>query len=103
MKPTLGEVRLFLTDVEELVIVRDGMDGFYVVSCPDVPGCHSQGETIKEAIANIKDAIEACKATPYVSSSSSSSSAPRPFTEAEGVGSRHVIWGCSAGVWAVGK
>ena len=99
MKPTPSEVRLFLTDVEELVIVRDGMDGFYVVSCPDVPGCHSQGETIKEAIENIKDAIEACKATPYVSSSS----APRHFVEAESVGSRHVIWGCSSGVWAAGK
>lgn len=99
MKTIPGEVRLFLTDVEELVIVKDGMDGFYVVSCPDLPGCHSQGKTIKEAIANIKDAIEAYKATPYVSSSSS----PRHFVEAEGTGRRHIVWGCSSGVWAVGK
>ena len=99
MKTTPDEVRLFLTDVAELVIVRNGMDGFYVVSCPDLPGCHSQGKTIKEAIANIKDAIEAYKATPYVSSSS----APRHFVEAESVGRRHVVWGGSPTVWAVGK
>ncbi len=28
------------------------------VWCPDLPGCHSQGKTIEEAKANIKDAIE---------------------------------------------
>lgn len=29
------------------------------VWCPDLPGCHSQGKTIEEAKANIKEAIEA--------------------------------------------
>jgi antitoxin HicB len=32
-------------------------DGFIVVSCPALPGCHSQGRTDEEAIANIKEAI----------------------------------------------
>ena len=27
------------------------------VSCPELPGCHSQGETVDEAIENIRDAI----------------------------------------------
>jgi predicted RNase H-like HicB family nuclease len=27
------------------------------VSCPDLPGCHSQGKNRKEALANIKEAI----------------------------------------------
>lgn len=27
------------------------------VSCPELPGCHSQGATIDEAIENIRDAI----------------------------------------------
>ena len=27
------------------------------VSCPDLPGCHSQGATVEEAMANIADAI----------------------------------------------
>lgn len=30
----------------------------YNVSCPALPGCHSQGNTVEEAIENIKDAIE---------------------------------------------
>ncbi len=29
----------------------------YSVSCPSLPGCHSQGETKEEALENIKDAI----------------------------------------------
>ena len=33
-------------------------DGFIVVSCPTLPGCHSQGRDIDEALDNIKDAIE---------------------------------------------
>ena len=32
-------------------------DGFIVASCPALPGCHSQGRTKEEAIANIKEAI----------------------------------------------
>lgn len=30
----------------------------WVVSCPSLPGCHSQGSTQEEALANIRDAIE---------------------------------------------
>ncbi|GBD99638.1 hypothetical protein BMS3Abin07_01675 [bacterium BMS3Abin07] len=29
----------------------------YDVSCPVLPGCHSQGDTLAEALENIKDAI----------------------------------------------
>ena len=32
-------------------------DGYIVVSCPALPGCHSQGRTREEAIANIREAI----------------------------------------------
>jgi predicted RNase H-like HicB family nuclease len=32
-------------------------DGFIVVSCPTLHGCHSQGRTREEAIANITEAI----------------------------------------------
>lgn len=31
--------------------------GFFVASCPALPGCHSQGKTREEAIANISEAI----------------------------------------------
>ena len=30
------------------------------VSCQELPGCHSQGATIAEAMENIHDAIEGC-------------------------------------------
>ena len=38
------------------VIVRKSKYG-YDVSVPALPGCHSQGNTEKEALNNIKDAI----------------------------------------------
>ncbi|PKB72886.1 MAG: HicB family protein [SAR202 cluster bacterium Io17-Chloro-G7] len=41
-----------------VVTLEDGEDGFIIVSCPSLPGCHSQGESKEEAIANIKEAIE---------------------------------------------
>ncbi len=43
------------------VILRpDIEDSGFNVSCPALPGCHSQGDTEKEAIENIKDAIIGC-------------------------------------------
>lgn len=35
-------------------------DGVWVVECPAIPGCVSQGETREEAYANIEDAIRLC-------------------------------------------
>jgi predicted RNase H-like HicB family nuclease len=35
-------------------------DGVWVVECPSIPGCVSQGETKEEALENIKDAIRLC-------------------------------------------
>jgi predicted RNase H-like HicB family nuclease len=32
-------------------------DGIWVVECPSIPGCVSQGQTKQEALENIKDAI----------------------------------------------
>lgn len=40
------------------VIIEADEAGGYTVSCPSLPGCHSQGETIDEALANIREAIE---------------------------------------------
>ncbi len=35
-------------------------DGMWVVECPSIPGCVSQGQTKEEALENIKDAIRLC-------------------------------------------
>jgi antitoxin HicB len=40
------------------VFLEQAEEGGYVVTCPALPGCVSEGETRKEALANIKDAIE---------------------------------------------
>lgn len=32
-------------------------EGGYHASCPALPGCHSEGDTLDEAIANIREAI----------------------------------------------
>ena len=38
------------------VLIEESEEGF-AVSVPGLPGCHSQGDTEEEALANIKDAI----------------------------------------------
>ena len=35
-------------------------DGAWVVECPAIPGCVSQGATREEALENIEDAIRLC-------------------------------------------
>lgn len=45
------------TKLSRQVIIEPDETGGYVVSCPSLPGCHSQGETIDDALANIRDAI----------------------------------------------
>ncbi len=35
-------------------------DGIWIVECPSIPGCVSQGDTKDEALKNIKEAIQLC-------------------------------------------
>ena len=32
-------------------------DGGFHASCPSLPGCHSEGDTLDEAVANLREAI----------------------------------------------
>ena len=34
--------------------------GMIIAECPAIPGCVSQGKTEDEAVANIREAIQAC-------------------------------------------
>ena len=40
-----------------LVVFETDEDGWEVASCPTLPGCHSQGRTREEALANMREAI----------------------------------------------
>jgi predicted RNase H-like HicB family nuclease len=40
-----------------MIIFEREADGGYVVHCPTLPGCRTQGDTLDEAHENIKEAI----------------------------------------------
>ena len=40
------------------VVLETAEDGWVVAECPSLPGCVSQGRDEKEALDNIKEAIE---------------------------------------------
>jgi predicted RNase H-like HicB family nuclease len=53
------------------VILTPDEGGGFVVSCPVIPGCISQGDTRDEALANVREAIELCLENRDVEESSS--------------------------------
>ena len=42
------------------VLVEKDEDGFFVVECPLLQGCYTQGNTLDEALRNIHEVIEMC-------------------------------------------
>lgn len=48
-----------MKDTMRQIVVFPGEDGYFVAECPSLPGCISQGKTKQEAIANIREAIDA--------------------------------------------
>ena len=40
------------------MLIEQDEDGWFVVNCPALPGCISQGKTREEALENIQDAIK---------------------------------------------
>ena len=43
-----------------VLLEPDEEAGGYIISCPALPGCYTQGNTIDEALENIKEAILLC-------------------------------------------
>ena len=43
-----------------MVTIDRDEDGVWVVECPSIPGCVSQGDTRDEALSNIREAIALC-------------------------------------------
>jgi len=42
------------------VAISQDEDGMYIAECPSIPGCISQGKTMREAERNIQKAIKEC-------------------------------------------
>jgi predicted RNase H-like HicB family nuclease len=40
------------------LLIQKGEDGWYVVECPTLPGCYTQGRTLDEAMKNIHEVID---------------------------------------------
>ena len=55
-----GMERLEMKKIHLPIIIEIDEDGYYIVACPLFKGCHSYGETIDEALDNIKEVIEMC-------------------------------------------
>ena len=45
---------------EFYVVIERDEDGYFVGEVPQLKGCYTQGKTIDELIANIKDVIKLC-------------------------------------------
>ncbi|MCY2954873.1 MAG: type II toxin-antitoxin system HicB family antitoxin [Planctomycetota bacterium] len=45
--------------MRQVILYPDREDGGWVAEVPSLPGCVSQGETRDEAMANVREAIEA--------------------------------------------
>ena len=43
-----------------IVTMERDETGVFVMECPSIPGCVSQGDTEEEALANIREAIRDC-------------------------------------------
>jgi predicted RNase H-like HicB family nuclease len=46
--------------MDVLVRLYQDEDGVWIAEVPSIPGCGSDGATRDEALANVKEAIEAC-------------------------------------------
>ncbi len=43
-----------------IITMYQDEDGIFIVECPSIPGCVSQGKTEQEAMKNIQEAIKEC-------------------------------------------
>jgi predicted RNase H-like HicB family nuclease len=42
------------------IVVHEAEEGGYWAEVPAIPGCATEGETMDELMANLRDAIEGC-------------------------------------------
>jgi predicted RNase H-like HicB family nuclease len=44
--------------MRQVILIPDNDAGGYTVIVPSLPGCISEGDTVEESLANIREAIE---------------------------------------------
>ena len=49
--------------MRQVILIPDEEVGGYTVEVPSLPGCVSEGDTIDEALANAREAIESYEAS----------------------------------------
>ena len=42
------------------IVVHEAEEGGFWAEVPAIPGCSSQGETMEELLANVREAVEGC-------------------------------------------
>jgi len=42
---------------EFIVLIEQGEDGYLIADVPELPGCHTQGKSEAELMANVREAI----------------------------------------------
>lgn len=45
-------------------IIHNAEEGGYWAEVPTIPGCATEGETMEELVANLRDAISGCLSVP---------------------------------------
>ena len=46
------------------ILIEHDEDGYYVVECPMLSGCYTQGKSLDEALKNIREVIALCLQEP---------------------------------------
>lgn len=52
--------KLFYSSIYLPIYAEKDESGFYVVECPLLDGCYTQGKTLDEALKNIKEVVKLC-------------------------------------------
>jgi predicted RNase H-like HicB family nuclease len=47
--------------MEYPVFVEQDEEGYYIASCPTFKACHADGESLDEALENLKQVIKLCQ------------------------------------------
>lgn len=57
-RPLRSKTRVRDASVRAVILIPDQEVGGYIVEVPSLPGCVTEGDTVEEALANARDAID---------------------------------------------